>query len=79
MWSLPTGQKFSQFDKVEYNNIQYFLLYRAAGKLVYGLTSDESLITRQNESLITRQNNTYMAIGELELFDYSWAMLSYDG
>lgn len=70
MWSLPNGQKFSQFDTVEYNNVQHFLLYRNM-KHAYRLTSDKRLITGQN--------NTYIATGELELFDYSWATLSYDG
>ena len=71
VWSLPNGQKFSQFDTVEYNSIQHFLLYRAGHKFTYGLTSDKRLITGQN--------NTYMSkTGELKLFDYSWATLSYD-
>lgn len=70
-WSLPNWQPYHEFNVVDYNNVQHFLLHRTM-KRAHGLTADERLITGQD--------NAYMAkTGELELFDYSWATLSYDG
>lgn len=69
-WILPNSQKYLEYDRLEYIRSNRFLIYRLP-KYAYGLTSHEWLIKGQDAAMTN-------PISELEIFDYSWATLSYD-
>lgn len=67
-WRLPNGQRYLEYDKPEYVRSQRFLIYREP-KYAYGLTLHEWLIKGQDAAITN-------PLSELEIFDYSWAILS---